>query len=89
MKTIGEEIKGTQFDTDLDVMFRFNDGQMSKGVYNLFISIRDMKMFCDMGMKSNRHWRMKDVKTYFGVKGDKHKVLANLEHFKAALRPEE
>ena len=86
MEKIVDVIAGTKFEADLGEMFKFNDGQMSRGVYNLIVSIRDMKLFCKIGMKPNRHWRMKDVKWYFGVKGDKHKILAQLEAFLEALK---
>lgn len=89
MKTIGEKIKGTQFEQDLTKTIRMNDGFMAVGVYNLILSIRDMKLFCKIGMKPNRHWRMKHVKTYFGVNGGKDKVLAQLEEFMDALKTAE
>tara|TARA_Y100001937_G_scaffold79059_1_gene107158 strand:- start:136 stop:405 length:270 start_codon:yes stop_codon:yes gene_type:complete len=89
MKTIGEKIKGTQFEQDLTKTIRMNDGFMAVGVYNLILSIRDMKLFCKIGMKPHRRWRMKDVKWYFGVNGGKDKVLAQLEEFMVALKTAE
>jgi hypothetical protein len=32
-----------------------------------------------MGMVPNRHWRLKHVKEYFGLKGNKESILAQLE----------
>ena len=89
MKTIGEKIKGTQFEQDLTKTIRMNDGFMAVGVCNLILSIRDMKLFCKIGMKPHRRWRMKDVKWYFGVNGGKDKVLAQLEEFMVALKTAE
>ena len=89
MKTIGEKIKGTQFEQDLTKTIGMNDGVMAVGVYNLIVSIRDMKLFCKIGMKPHRRWRMKDVKWYFGVNGGKDKVLTQLEEFMLALKTAE
>jgi len=86
MKTIGEKIAGTRFETDLTKSMGMNDGTIAVGVYNLIVSIRDMKLFCKIGMKPHRHWRMKDVKDYFGVTGGKDKVLAQLEEYLSALK---
>ena len=33
-------------------------------------------------MKPHRNWRLKDVKWYFGIKGNKGKVLTQLEAYK-------
>jgi hypothetical protein len=71
----------TQFELDLETELDYCGKIIPLGVYNLLLSIRDMKMFC-FGMKPNARWRMKDVKTYFGVKGNKEKVLEQLEEMK-------
>lgn len=68
----------TQFEKDLEVVMNVNDGVMSRGIWNLIVSIRDMKLFCK-GIKIHRHWRMGDVKLYFGVTGGKEKILNQLE----------
>lgn len=86
MKTIGEKIAGTRFEQDLTKTMGMNDGVIAIGVYNLIVSIRDMKLFCKIGMKPNRHWRLKHVKDYFGVTGGKDKVLAQLEEYLSTLK---
>ena len=48
------------------------------------ISIRDCKLY-SKGIKPNRHWRISDVKTYFGLKGDASKLVVQLEDIKSAL----
>jgi len=53
--------------------------------WNLLCSVRDLTMFCKFGMKPHRHWRLKDVKAYFGVKGSKEKVLEKVEYLKEVL----
>lgn len=60
----------TQFKQDLKQPMQ---GAQSKGIYNLLITKRDMHLYC-VGLKPHRNWRFNDVKKYFGLKGDKHKV---------------
>ena len=38
----------------------------SRAMYNLICSKRDLSLFCK-GIKPHRKWRLKDVKTYFGL----------------------
>ena len=38
----------------------------NKAMYNLICSKRDLSLFCK-GIKPHRKWRLKDVKTYFGL----------------------
>ena len=45
-----------------------NSGHMPTAVWNLIISKRDMNAYL-MGWKPHRHWRVTDVKKYFGIKG--------------------
>jgi hypothetical protein len=78
---IFSQIEGTQFQIDLGNEFSMNGKPMSRAYYNLAVSIRDVKIF-QMGMKPHRNWRLKDVKWYFGVKGNKGKVLTQLEAYK-------
>lgn len=47
----------------------------------LISSISAMKLFCH-GIMPYRGFRMKDIKDYFGVKGNKQTVLAALEAIK-------
>lgn len=47
----------------------------------LISSIAAMKLFCS-GIMPYRGFRMKDIKDYFGVKGNKQKVLQALESIK-------
>ena len=76
----------TGFEKDNEVTINYDGKPISKGVYNLFLSIMAVKLFCK-GIIPHRNWRLKDVKEYFGVKGSKEKVLLELEkirenHFK-------
>ncbi len=58
-----------------------NGNPMHRGFYNLIVSIRDVKLFL-VGMKPHRNWKFNDVKKYFGLKGNKHKVAEQLEQLK-------
>ena len=47
-------------------------------IYNLIISKRDLQLW-QGGMKPHRHWKVTDVKKYFGIKGNKDKLVEELE----------
>lgn len=51
---------------------------MSRGVYNLIISIRDVKLY-SKGIRPHRSWKIGDVKRYFGIKGNVIKIVEQLE----------
>jgi len=67
----------TQYEKDQEIKISTNNGFITKGNWNLILSKRDVALFCK-GMKINRHWRLKDVKAYFGLKGGKESILAQL-----------
>ena len=71
----------TQFQTDLDQSIQFNDKVISRGMYNLLVSIRDVKLY-SKGLKPHRGWQIGDVKRYFGIKGNVLKIIEQLEDFK-------
>lgn len=71
----------TQFESDLEKSLIINGELSSKGFYNLVISIRDMKLY-QIGMKPHRLWKITDVKTYFGIKGNKEAILKQLNDLK-------
>lgn len=73
------EIKqDTRFIEDLESSLDINDNKSSRGIFNLIVSKRDIGLFC-IGMKPHRHWRLKHVKEYFGLKGNKDKCKAQIE----------
>ena len=51
------------------------------GNYNLIISIRDLKIW-KAGMRPHRHWRITDVKKYFGITGKVDTLINRLTDFK-------
>jgi len=57
----------------------------NRGYYNLILSIRDLKLY-EFGMKPNRHWRISDVKTYFGIKGTATSMREYLEEVLEAIK---
>lgn len=65
----------TQFEQDLNEPMQ---GAQSKGIYNLLVSKRDLSLYC-VGLKPHRNWKFNDVKKYFGLTGDKHKVSEALK----------
>ena len=71
----------TQFEKDLNAEMSINGKKSSKAIYNLIISIRDVKLW-SIGMKPHRHWKVTDVKKYFGIKGKKETLVAQLEALK-------
>ena len=67
----------TQFEQDLKQDMSINGGASSKGIYNLIVSKRDLGLW-KAGMKPHRHWKVTDVKRYFGLKGNKHKIYEDI-----------
>lgn len=57
----------------------------NRGYYNLILSIRDLKLY-EVGMKPNRHWKISDVKTYFGIKGDAKSMREYLENVLKSIK---
>ena len=68
----------TQFEQDLEQDLSVNGSASSKGMYNLIVSKRDLGLWSKIGMKPHRHWKVTDVKRYFGLKGNKHKIYDDI-----------
>lgn len=77
----------TQFFADLtsDRTMTVNGRGMSLGVWNLLVSHRDLKLWCNLKMKPNRAWKVTDCKRYFGLKGSGEKLLSEFEALKAEV----
>ncbi len=71
----------TQFELDWEKPMSINGMESNKGYYNLVVTIRDLKLF-SRGLKPHRFWRLKDVKNYFGIKGNTKTILKRLEDFR-------
>jgi hypothetical protein len=69
---------------DENAKINFNGNLMPVAYYNLVVSIRDVKLYAK-GIKINRHWKISDVKSYFGVKGGAEAIAYQLEYIKDVL----
>ena len=59
-----------------------NNNQMA--MFNLITSKQAVKLF-SKGIKPNRFWKLKDVKFYFGIKGNTESIYAQLVRIHEAL----
>tara|TARA_B100001029_G_C14866901_1_gene342287 strand:- start:360 stop:671 length:312 start_codon:yes stop_codon:yes gene_type:complete len=71
--------------TDEDRVMNVNGSPMSQGVWNMICSHRDLKLWCRLGMKPHRGWKVSQAKAYFGIKGNKDKLLSEFEALKAEV----
>lgn len=62
-----------------------NGNMTAKGYWNLVLSIRDCSMYAKFGMKPHRHWKISDVKAYFGIKGTSQGIHEKLVQIKEAI----
>ena len=68
----------TQFEQDLETSLSVNGSASSRGMWNLIVSKRDLGLWAKCGMKPHRGWKVTDVKKYFGLKGNKHKIYEDI-----------
>ena len=68
----------TPFETELNsgTNLSMNGTPMSTAIYNLIVSKRDLSLWTGIGMKPHRHWKVSDVKKYFGIKGNGKELMA-------------
>tara|TARA_R100000231_G_scaffold127747_1_gene98625 strand:+ start:438 stop:734 length:297 start_codon:yes stop_codon:yes gene_type:complete len=83
-KTIVNMNEDCQFIRDLEKQSNQIDGAKF-ALYNLALCVGQVKMF-SKGIKPSRHWRLKDVKNYFGLSGGTNKVLAQLEQLQTIIK---
>ena len=57
---------------------------VSTAMVKLIFAINGMRMYTK-GIMPYRGFRLKDVKAFYGVKGNKNKVLEMLEHLKVSM----
>jgi len=53
-----------------------NGSPMGRAIWNLIVSKRDLSGYV-RGWKPHRHWKVTDVKKYFGIKGTGQKLYDN------------
>jgi len=63
----------SQFMKDLNE----NSSSVNRGVYNLIVTIRDLKLVL-VGIRPHRNFKLRDVKRYFGINGSAKKILEYL-----------
>ena len=65
-----------------------NGSPMPTAVWNLIISKRDLTLWCRIGMKPTRRWKVTNAKRYFGIKGSKLVLLNNFMELYTAVMGE-
>ncbi len=74
MQTYGEE--GERFESGEDI-FTVNGNPTGHAVFNLICSKRDLSLWT-IGMKPHRHWKVSEVKKYFGIKGNRDELFRQI-----------
>ena len=62
-----------------------NGSPMPTAIWNLIISKRDFTLWCRIGMKPTRSWKVTNAKKYFGIKGSKMVLLNNFMELYTAV----
>lgn len=71
---------------DSQMTMSVNGKPMAVPMWNLILSYRDLSLWCGPAkMRPHRHWRVSDVKAYFGIKGTGQKLLERFEALKAEV----
>ena len=83
-KTIVNMNEDCQFIKDLENQ-RNEHRATNLALYNLAVCVGQVKLF-SKGIKPSRHWRLKDVKNYFGLSGGTNKILAQLEQLQTIIK---
>ena len=81
------EIMNTKFYKDLtnpEAVTSLNGNPLPYAMWNLALSIRDVSLF-SKGIKPHRFWKLKDVKTYFGVTGSTENILSQLKQLQEQI----
>ena len=76
----------TQYEKDLKRYINFNNSSMRLAHYILLLSIREVKIWKSERRKPYINWRLKQVKEYFGIKGNSDFVLQQLLKLKAEVK---
>lgn len=54
-------------------VININGKETPRAIWNLMLTKRDLYLYTK-GIKINRHWKVSDVKKYFGIKGSGYKL---------------
>ena len=74
-----------QFLKDLDKEMMIQNSKSSMGIWNLMTSVIALDGYVKLGMKPTRHWKITDVKKYFGMNGSAKVLLGKLKYLKQDL----
>jgi len=66
---------------------RLEDGKVNMDMVNLLITKRDLVMWRYCNSKPHRHWKVTDVKNYFGIQGNKVKLYEQFTIIWKTLMP--
>tara|TARA_R100000479_G_scaffold144514_1_gene79981 strand:+ start:612 stop:923 length:312 start_codon:yes stop_codon:yes gene_type:complete len=75
-------MQDSQFFAELERQVAENDfmsvqgSPMPHAIWNLMVSKRDLTLWCKIGMKPHRGWKVSDVKRYFNITGTGENLLA-------------
>ncbi len=78
--------KGMAYDRDPNTEANFSKGTHLP-MYNLSCTRRDLHMYVKHGMKPTRHWKVSDVKHYFGITGSGGKLLDRFNEIYHTIMP--
>ena len=67
----------TQFEQDLQQPSGIEGITYSLGYFNLMLAKRDLALWKE-GRKPNKSWKVREVKAYFGIKGGRDKLYADM-----------
>tara|TARA_R100000458_G_C8105566_1_gene130486 strand:- start:96 stop:422 length:327 start_codon:yes stop_codon:yes gene_type:complete len=67
--------RDTRFWEDMNQPMSINMAQTNRAHFMLICTERDLKLWCNIGMKPHRSWKVSDVKKYFGLTGSKQTLL--------------
>jgi myo-inositol-hexaphosphate 3-phosphohydrolase len=67
----------TQFEQDLQQPSGIEGVTFSLGYFNLMLAKRDLALWKE-GQKPNKSWKVREVKEYFGIKGGRDKLYADM-----------
>ena len=62
---------------DESLTMNYNGKDIPLAYWNLVMTKRDLSLWCKLGMKPNRHWKVTDVKKYFDIKGTRETLYDN------------
>lgn len=76
------EYKNTQWAKDMEKTIKVNDNEVALGFYNLVITCATLKLWNTKGLKATANFKLKDIRSYFGLDGskmNKHEILLQLQ----------